>query len=238
MADDETDSYAVESRNRLRRKYERGHYDRETVHAILDAAMLCHVAYVIDGQPYCTPTAFWREGDRLLWHASSASRAIRAQSAGIPVCLTVALMDAIVLARCGFNHSINYRSVMAYGRARAIEGTEAKLAAMDHFIDRFFPGRAATLRPPSPQEIKATTLVEMEIETAAAKIRDLPVHDEEEDYAVPAWTALIPVRQVLGAAKECPRQLPGLAAPAWTALYPEDRRLDEAVAEAYRAHYR
>lgn len=238
MADDETDGYTIERRNRLRRKHERGHYDRETVHAILDAAMLCYIAYVIDDQPYCTPTAFWREGDRLLWHASSASRAIRAQREGIPVCVTVALMDAIVLARCGFNHSINYRSVMAYGRARAIEGTEAKLAAMNAFIDRFFPGRSATLRPPTAQEIKATTLVEMEIETAAAKIRDLPVHDEEEDYAVPAWTALIPVRQVLDAARECPRQLPGLAAPDWTALYAEGRRLDEAVAEAYRTHYR
>ncbi len=237
MADVQAESYSVETRNRLRRKHERGHYDHETVHAILDSAMLCHIAYVIDGQPYATPTAFWREGDRILWHASSAARSIRAQKDGIPVCVTVAHMDAIVLARCGFNHSINYRSVMAFGRARAIEATEDKLRAMDNFIDRFFPGRSATIRPPTAQEIKATTLVEMEIETAVAKIRDLPPHDNEEDYAVPAWVALIPVRQVLGAAEECERQLPGVARPDWTAHYPEGGRLDRAVADAYRAHY-
>ncbi|HEX4260134.1 MAG TPA: pyridoxamine 5'-phosphate oxidase family protein [Acetobacteraceae bacterium] len=237
MADVQMESYSVESRNRLRRKHERGHYDHETVHAILDSAMLCHVAYVIDGQPYATPTAFWREGGRILWHASSAARSIRAQKDGIPVCVTVAHMDAIVLARCGFNHSINYRSVMAFGRARAIEATADKLRAMDNFIDRFFPGRSASIRPPTAQEIKATTLVEMEIETAVAKIRDLPPHDDEEDYAVPAWVALIPVRQVLGAAEECERQLPGVARPDWTVHYPEGGRLDRAVADAYRAHY-
>jgi nitroimidazol reductase NimA-like FMN-containing flavoprotein (pyridoxamine 5'-phosphate oxidase superfamily) len=192
---------------------------------------------VIDGQPYCTPTAFWREGEKLLWHGSSASRAIRNQSQGIPVCVTVMHMDAIVLARCGFNHSINYRSVMAFGRARPIEDQAAKLRAMDAFIDRFFPGRSATLRAPTQQEIKATTLVEMEIETAAAKIRALPVHDEEADYAVPAWTALIPVRQVLGDAEECPHQLPGLARPDGMAGYSVGRTLDEVVAEAYRKHY-
>ena len=114
------DAYPVTSRNRLRRRYERGHYDRETVHAILDAAMVCHIAYVIDGQPFCTPTSFWREGDRLYWHGSSASRMVRAQAKGLPVCLTVTHLDAVVLARSGFHHSVNYRCVMAYGRARAV----------------------------------------------------------------------------------------------------------------------
>ena len=155
----EADTYPITSRNRVRRRYERGHYDRATVHQILDAAMLCHIAYVIDGQPFCTPTSFWREGDRLYWHGSSASRMVRAQSGGLRVCLTVTHLDAIVLARSGFHHSVNYRSVMAYGEAHAITDPKAKLAAMDAFIDRFYPGRAAILRPATEQEIKSVQIL-------------------------------------------------------------------------------
>jgi len=231
-------AFPVSNRNRVRRKPDRGHYDHATVYAILDAAMLCHIAYVIDGQPYCTPTAFWREGDHLYWHGSSASRMIRAEAKGIPVCLTVTHMDAIVLARCGFNHSINYRSVMAFGRAHVIEGTEHKLRAMDAFIDRFFPGRSKVLRPPSTQEIKATTLLGMEIEDASAKIRDMPVHDEEADYAVPAWTALVPLRTVMEAPVECPRQHPDAdQAAGGMRPYRAGRRLDEVMTETYRVAY-
>ena len=111
-------NYPVNSRNRLRRRHERGHYDRETVHAILNSAMVCHIAYVIDGQPFCTPTSFWREGGKLFWHGSSASRMVRAQEKGLPVCLTVTHHDALVLARSGFHHPVNYRCVMAYGKQR------------------------------------------------------------------------------------------------------------------------
>ena len=129
------DAYPVTSRNRLRRRHERGHYDRETVHAILDAAMVCHIAYVIDGQPFCTPTSFWREGDRLYWHASSASRMARAQAKGMPVCLTVTHHDAMVLARSGFHHSVNYRCVMAYGTRARGDRSEGQ-AAGDGCIHR------------------------------------------------------------------------------------------------------
>ncbi|MGH7041909.1 MAG: pyridoxamine 5'-phosphate oxidase family protein, partial [Acetobacteraceae bacterium] len=184
------------------------------------------------GQPYCTPTAFWREDDHLYWHGSSASRMLRAEAKGIPVCLTVTHMDAIVLARCGFNHSINYRAVMAFGHARPIEGPAAKLRAMDAFIDRFFPGRAAALRPPSAKEIKATMLVGMRIEDASAKIRDMPVHDEEADYAHPVWTELVPVQTVLGTPVPCPRQAPGVRREAGgMEAYQPGRRLDEVMAE-------
>jgi nitroimidazol reductase NimA-like FMN-containing flavoprotein (pyridoxamine 5'-phosphate oxidase superfamily) len=232
------DAYPVTSRNRLRRRYERGHYDRETVHAILDAAMICHIAYVIDGQPFCTPTSFWREGERLYWHGSSASRMVRAQEDGLPVCLTVTLHDAIVLARSGFHHSVNYRSVMAYGEARAVTDPQAKLKAMDAFVDRFFPGRAAALRPPNPQEIKAVTILEMDIDSAAAKIRSTGVSDEEEDYAVPVWCAVLPLRTVIGEPEECPRQLPGVTAEAGgMAAYTPGRRLDEVMLETYRQSY-
>jgi len=233
-----SDAFPKTNRNRLRRKHERGRHDRKSIYQILDAAMVCHIAYVIDGQPYCTPTAFWREGDHLYWHGSSASRMLRAEAKGIPVCLTVTHMDAIVLARCGFNHSINYRAVMAFGRAHMIEATDEKLRAMDAFIERFFPGRSKAIRQPTDQEIKATTLLGMEIEEASGKIRDLDVHDEEEDYAVPAWTALIPVKTVLEPAIECPRQHPDATIEAGgMAAYRPGRRLDEVMTEMYRKSY-
>jgi hypothetical protein len=233
------DGFAVTNRNRLRRRRERGHYDRETVYAILDAAMVCHIAYVIDGQRYCTPTSFWREGDQLYWHGSSASRMVRAQAGGIPVCLTVTHLDALVVTRSGFHHSVNYRCVMAYGNARPVTDPAAKLRAMDAFIGRFYPGRTAVLRPPNTQEIKAITILEMPIEQASAKIRATGVGDEEEDYAtVPAWSAVVPVRTVLGEAEECPRQLPGVTREAGgMAGYVAGRPLDEVMLESYRAAY-
>ena len=232
------DRFPISNRNRLRRKHERGRHDRQSIYQILDSAMACHIAYVIDGQPYCTPTAFWREGDHLYWHGSSASRMLRAEAQGIPVCLTVTHMDAIVLARCGFNHSINYRAVMAFGHAHKIEERDEKLRAMDAFIDRFFPGRSKVLRAPTEQEIKATTILGMEMEEASGKIRDLDVHDEEDDYAVPAWTALIPVRTVIDAPVECPRQHPGASREAGgMGSYQPGRRLDELMLEMYQREY-
>ena len=158
-------SFPVSERNKVRRKPNRGSYDTAVIYPILDSAMLCHIAYVIDGQPYCTPTGFWREGDHLYWHGSSASRMLRAQKADVPVCLTVTHMDAIVLARSGFNHSINYRSVMAFGRASIIDDTAEKLRAMDGVRRSLLPRPG---RPPpqaaTTQEIKATTFIGMEIE--------------------------------------------------------------------------
>jgi hypothetical protein len=226
-----TDAYPVTPRNRVKRLHERGRYDRATVHAILDAAMLCHIAYVIDGQPYCTPTVFWREGDHLYWHGSSASRMLRTQSPGIPVCLTVTHMDALVLARCGFNHSIDYRSVMAFGTASMIEDGEQKARALSAMIERFYPERDATLRPSSVQELKATRLLGMRIEEASGKIRNKGVGDEEEDYALPIYAARIPVTQVVSEAEPCPRLLPGVARPEGLGGYRPGRRLDEIMTE-------
>ncbi len=230
-------SFELSRRNRVVRRPARGRYDKATVYDILDSALVCHIAYVIDGQPYCTPTSFWREGDHLYWHGSSASRMIRSQAAGIPVCLTVTHTDAIVLARCGFNHSINYRSAMAFGTAHVIEGHAEKTAAMDSFVDRFFTGRSKLLRPATEKEIKATTFLGMEIEQASGKIRNEPVHDDEEDYAVPAWTALFPVRTVIGAAEECPRQMPGVTRPDDMSGYEAGRPLDQVMLDSYRKLY-
>lgn len=232
-----SDTYPITPRNRVKRLHERGRYDHETVHAILDTAMLCHIAYVIDGQPYCTPTVFWREEDHLYWHGSSASRMLRSQKPGLPVCLTVTHMDSLVLARCGFNHSVDYRSVMAYGTAAIVDDAEEKARALSAMIDRFYPGRDATLRPSTTQELKATMLVGMKIEDASAKIRAKGVGDEEEDYALPIYAARIPVYQVLGATEPCPRLIPGVERPEGLAGFTEGRRLDEVMSETAKLVY-
>jgi hypothetical protein len=228
-------SFPVTEVNRVRRVPARGRYDRDSIYPILDAALVCHIAYVIDGRPYCTPTAFWREGDHVYWHGSSASRMIRTQGKGIEVCLTVTHLDALVMARSGFHHSVNYRSAMVFGTAHLIEDTAVKLKLMDRFIDRIYPGRSGLIRQPNTQEFKATTMIGMEIETASGKIRDTHVADEEEDYeAVPAWSALYPVTQVIGEASDCPRQLPGLSRPDGMADFEPGRRLDEVMAATYQ----
>ncbi len=231
------DSYPITKRNKVVRRYQRGSYDKTVVHALLDGAMVAHIAYVMDGQPFCTPTGFWREGETLYWHGSSASRMIRFQKPGVPVCLTVTYLDALVLARSGFHHSVNYRSVLAFGTAHLVEGDAEKLRAMDGFVDRFYPGRSKLLRAPNAQEIKATTFIAMEIEQASAKIRDTHVGDEEEDYALPIWAARYPVRQVIGAAEPCPRQHPDAAEPAGMAPFRDGRALEDVMTEAYQMNY-
>jgi nitroimidazol reductase NimA-like FMN-containing flavoprotein (pyridoxamine 5'-phosphate oxidase superfamily) len=228
------DSFPVTRRNKVVRRHQRGRYDKATIYDILDAAAVAHIAYVMDGQPFCTPTGFWREGDHLYWHGSSASRMIRFQAPGVPVCVTVTHLDAFVLARSGFHHSVNYRSVMAFGTAHLVEDPAEKRRAMDGFVDRFYPGRSAMLRAPNTQEIKATSFVVMEMEQASGKIRDTHVGDEEEDYALPIWAARIPVRQVLGEPEDCPRLQPGLAVPEGMRGYRAGRTLDEVLLEAYR----
>ena len=229
-------SFPITNRNRLRRRHERGRFDKATVYDILDSAMLAHIAYVIDGQPFCTPTGFWREEDSLYWHGSSASRMIRNQAAGLPVCLTATHLDAIVLARSGFHHSVNYRSVMAFGTARLVEDPAEKLRLMDGFVDRLYPGRSKEIRPANAQEVKATSFVVMPIDEASGKIRSTHVSDDEEDYALPIWTARIPVRQVLGETELCTRHLPGLDVPEGMKGYRDGRALDETLLEAYRTY--
>jgi len=231
---DEPNAYKVDRRNRVVRRHERGHYDHETVHAILDSALVAHIAYVIDGQPYCTPTAFWREGTHLYWHGSSASRMVRFQGQGVPVCVTVTHLDALIAARSAFHHSVNYRSVMAFGTARKVEDQAEVRRAIDAFVDRIYPGRSAELRPPTAQEIKATSFIRMEIEQASAKIRDMHVSDDEDDYALPIWAARIPIRQVVGAFEPCPRLDPTLPTPPGLAHYQPDRALDQTLSATAR----
>jgi nitroimidazol reductase NimA-like FMN-containing flavoprotein (pyridoxamine 5'-phosphate oxidase superfamily) len=235
-AETETAAYPVTPRNRVKRMHERGSYDRAAVHAILDAAMLCHVAYVIDGQPYPTPTLFWRRGDTLYWHGSSASRMLRHLKAGTPACLTVAHLDGLVLARSGFNHSANYRSAMCFGTARLVDVEAEKIKAMRDVVDRFYPERSALLRPITPQEAKATTIIAMVIDDAAAKVRAKGVGDDEEDFALPIWAGVIPVTTVLGKVQTCHRLVDGVDKPETLSLFPEGGRLDTALLEGQRIY--
>ena len=232
-----TNSYPVSQRNRVKRLHERGRYDHATVHSLLDASMLCHVSYVIEGQPYCTPTFFWREQSRLYWHGSSASRMLRNQTGGQRVCLTVAHIDSLVLARCGFNHSADYRAVMAFGNAYLVTDPDEKAQALVAMVDRFFPDRTAGLRQSTAQEIKASAVIAMEIEEASAKVRSKGVGDDEEDYALPIYAEKIPVRTVLGTPEPCPRLREGVERPASLDGYHEGRLLGEALQEAYLRHY-
>jgi uncharacterized protein len=233
---DTSASFPTTSRNRVKRLHERGSYDHAAVFAVLDAGLLCHVAYTLDGQPYCTPTIHWREDDMLYWHGSSASRMLRNLRGGTPACLTVSHLDGLVLARSGFNHSANYRSAMCFGTARIVDDPEEKMKALAGVVDRFYPGRSATLRPISAQEAKATTVIGMRIEEASAKVRAKGVGDDEEDYGHPVWAGVIPVRMVVGAAEPCPRLLPGIERPQNLSGYAEGDRLDQALTLAQLAY--
>jgi nitroimidazol reductase NimA-like FMN-containing flavoprotein (pyridoxamine 5'-phosphate oxidase superfamily) len=200
-------------RVRVRRKPDRGHYDRATIDAILDHALVGHVGYLIDGQPFVTPTAIWRQGDRLFWHGSSASRMLRATKAGVPVCVTATQIDALVLARSGFNHSFDYRSVMVLGRAYELTDETEVLDALRAFIEHLYPGRWDELRPPTRQELKATTVLWTDLNEASAKIRDVGAHDEPGDEKWPAWAGSIPLATTFGTPEPDPFVPAGTAVP-------------------------
>jgi len=200
-------------RTRVKRLHKRGHYDAETVYAVLDAGFICHVGYVVEGQPYVTPTSYWREGSTLYWHGSSASRMLRTLEAGVDCCVTVTHLDGLVVARSGFHSSINYRAAMVFGRAHKVEGAAEKEAALASFVDRLMPGRWADLRPVNRKELKATTVLAMEINEASAKIRTGGPVDDDEDYALPIWAGVVPIRQVAGAPADDERLADGLPRP-------------------------
>ncbi|RMC37994.1 pyridoxamine 5'-phosphate oxidase family protein [Paracoccus alkanivorans] len=207
-----TDSLPITNRSRLRRSHPRGHFDRETINAILDAQPLCSVGYVMEGKPYVTPTLQWREGNHAYWHGSSASQALRA-GRDAEVCLSVSILDGFVLARSGFHHSVNSRSVTLFGTAFKVEDPVEKLAKLTRFVNGLFPGRYADLRPDTAQDLKATTLLGLKIEEGSAKIRSGGPNDEEADYALPIWAGVIPVQTEIGAPIPDPRNLDGVAMP-------------------------
>jgi uncharacterized protein len=206
-------------RVRLRRKRERGSYDRQVIKQILDEALIAHLGIVQDGQPIVIPTLHARIGDVVYCHGSVASRTLKALAAGAPVCLTVSLIDGLVLARSAMHHSANYRSAMLLGTGRPVEDPAEKAAALEAVVEHIVPGRWPDVRWPTENELKATAVVAIPIEEASAKIRTGQPIDEEDDYALGAWAGIIPLACRPGPAEPDPRMPAGRTAPAYVAAY-------------------
>jgi nitroimidazol reductase NimA-like FMN-containing flavoprotein (pyridoxamine 5'-phosphate oxidase superfamily) len=201
---------APSTRTRVRRAPKRADYSRETIDAILDESLVAHLGFAVDGQPYVIPTLHARVGEIVYIHGSSASRMIRALDDGVPACLTVTLIDGLVLARSAFHHSMNYRSAVVLGQARPVEGREELLAALEAFTERLVPGRWGEVRPPSRQELKGTRVLAMDLAEASAKVRTGPPVDDDEDYALDVWAGVIPLALTAGPPAADPKLAPGI----------------------------
>jgi nitroimidazol reductase NimA-like FMN-containing flavoprotein (pyridoxamine 5'-phosphate oxidase superfamily) len=206
-------------RTRVVREPHRGAYDRETIYAILDEGFVCHIGFSVEGQPYVIPTMFARVGDAVYFHGSAASRMLRNLAAGLPVCLTVTLTEGLVLARSVFNHSMNYRSVVALGTAGVVEDATEKLAALRGFTEKILAGRWNEARQPNDKELKATSILRLPLTEASAKIRVGPPQDDAEDYALRVWAGVIPLRLVAGAPVRDARCDASIATPAYARDY-------------------
>jgi nitroimidazol reductase NimA-like FMN-containing flavoprotein (pyridoxamine 5'-phosphate oxidase superfamily) len=206
-------------RTRVVREAHRGAYDRETIYKILDEGFVCHVGFAVDGQPFVIPTLFARIGDAIYFHGSAASRMLRNVSEGMPVCVTVTLTDGFVLARSVFNHSMNYRSVVALGKAVLVDAPEEKLAALHAFTEKIIPGRWTDARHPNEKELKATSILRLPLTEVSAKIRSGPVEDDAPDYALPVWAGVIPLHLTPGAPIRDERCDGSIPTPAYAAQY-------------------
>lgn len=196
-------------RTKLKRLPNRGSHDSAAIHRILDAAFLAHVGFNLDGQPFVIPTLYGREGEKLYLHGSAASRMLRELETGVDACVTVTLVDGLVLARSAFHHSMNYRSVVAFGKARRIGDPDQKTKALRVISDHLIAGRWNEVRGPNERELKATAVLEFAIEEASAKVRTGPPLDDEEDYALPIWAGVLPLALTAGTAVPDPRSTPG-----------------------------
>jgi uncharacterized protein len=182
-------------KNRIKRLPKRGHYDRETIYQILDEALICHVGFVENGQPYVIPINFARVEDSLILHGAKASRLLKHIEAGHPVCVEATIVDGLVLARSVFNHSVNYRSVVLFGKGRPVEDEQEKLSALKAVTEHLLPGRWQEARLPNRKELNATRVVSMKIDEASAKVRMGPPVDDEEDYSLPVWAGVLPLQE-------------------------------------------
>lgn len=212
-------TYDKTNRTTLKRLPARGFYDRNLVHGILDEGFICHVGFVVDGQPIVIPTGYGRIGDKLYIHGSQASRMLRTLKTGVPACVTVTLVDGLVLARSAFHHSINYRSVVIFGNATLVEDAEEKSAALLAFSEHVIRGRWQDVREPTEQELKATTVLVLVLTEVSAKVRTGPPIDDEEDYNLPVWAGVVPLRVVAGEPIPDPRLAPGTEAPEYVLNY-------------------
>jgi nitroimidazol reductase NimA-like FMN-containing flavoprotein (pyridoxamine 5'-phosphate oxidase superfamily) len=216
------------ARTRVVREAHRGVYDRETVYHILDEGFLCHAGFVVNGQPFVIPTSYGRKDASLYIHGSAASRMLRQLKDGIPVCITVTLLDGLVLARSVFNHSMNYRSVVILGKATLVDDPAEKLAALRILSEHILPGRWEDARQPNERELKQTSVLRVPIEEFSAKVRTGPPIDDEEDYAFPTWAGVVPLEMTAGAPindslNNDPRLDPAQEVPAYAEHYTRKR---------------
>ena len=214
-----SESFTPSERTRVVREPQRGVYDRETVYKILDEGLVCHVGFSLEGQPFVIPTLFARVGDAIYFHGSAASRMLRGVSEGANVCVTVTLTDGIVLARSVFNHSMNYRSVVALGKATLVETPQEKLEALRAFTEKILSGRWDDARQPNEKELKATSILRLPLTEASAKVRVGPPEDDAPDYALSVWAGVIPLGVVAGAPIRDERCDLGIPLPAYAANY-------------------
>ena len=206
-------------RTKVRRLPDRGKYDSESVYGILDEAFICHVGFVVESQPYVIPTGFARVGDTLYIHGSAASRMLRTLADGVQICVTVTLIDGIVMARSGFHSSMNYRSVVILGRATQVEGRDEKLAAMAAFSEQVMPGRWKDLRETTDAELKGTLVLSLPLKEVSAKVRSGPPKDDEVDYALPLWAGIVPLKLTAGNPVNDPRLPTGIDPPGYARNY-------------------
>lgn len=213
------ESFSPTERTRVVREPHRGVYDRETIYRILDEGIVCHVGFSPDAQPFVIPTLYARVGDTIYFHGSAASRMLRGAASGIPVCITVTLTDGLVLARSVFNHSMNYRSVVALGQAMLVDQPEEKLEALRAFTEKILPGRWDDARQPNDKELKATSILKLPLTEVSAKIRSGPVQDDEEDYTLRVWAGIVPLQLQADAPIRDERCDPAIPTPAYAANY-------------------
>lgn len=187
--------FARTDKNRINRLPKRGHYERATIYRILDEALICHVGFVEDGQPHVIPINFARVGDSIVLHGAKASRLLKHIEAGHPVCVEATIVDGLVLARSVFHHSVNYRSVVLFGKGRPLEDEQEKLSALKAVAEHLIPGRWQEARLPNRKEMNATRVVSIRIDEASAKVRTGPAVDEQEDYALPVWAGVLPLEE-------------------------------------------
>jgi uncharacterized protein len=206
-------------RTRVVREPHRGVYDQSEIYKILDEGIVCHVGFTTEAQPFVIPTLFARVGDAIYFHGSAASRMLRGVAGGIPVCITVTLTDGLVLARSVFNHSMNYRSVVALGKATLVDTPAEKTEALRAFTEKILPGRWADARQPSEKELKATSILKLPLTEVSAKVRSGPVQDDEEDYALPVWAGIVPLRLQAGEPIRDERCDPAIPTPEYAANY-------------------
>ena len=211
------------TRTRVVREADRGVYDRETVYRILDEGFLCHAGFVVDGQPFVIPTSYGRKDASLYIHGSAASRMLRQMKGGVAVCITVTLLDGLVLARSVFNHSMNYRSVVILGKATLVDDPQEKLATLRILSEHILPGRWDDSRQPHERELKATSVLRVPIEEFSAKVRTGPPIDDEEDYAFPTWAGVVPLEMVAGKPIDDARLLAGIEVPEYARSYTRER---------------